>query len=200
MHTHKRDQAYPSRIIDHMGIRKRGFTLIELLVVIAIIGILASIVMASLSNARKRGRDGRRLSDLKQIQLALELYYDANKQFPTALSALPGPGYIPTLPNDPGSNNPYAYVALVGPSLSAAECGSYHLGAKLEVYTAETFSNDYDAATGGAYGTSNQDGTLCTGSTYNPGASYDIAPVAVGAGNDFDGQNDSTDLVYDVRP
>ena len=44
------------------------------LVVIAIIGILSSVVLASLNGARKKGRDARRISDLKQIQLALEMY------------------------------------------------------------------------------------------------------------------------------
>jgi len=53
-----------------------GFTLIELLVVIAIIGILSSVVLASLNSARTKGRDARRMSDLHNIQLALELYYN----------------------------------------------------------------------------------------------------------------------------
>ena len=46
---------------------KRGFTLIELLVVIAVIGLLSSVILASLNNARKKGRDTRRMEDLRQI-------------------------------------------------------------------------------------------------------------------------------------
>ncbi|NBV76692.1 type II secretion system protein [bacterium] len=52
---------------------KRGFTLIELLVVIAIIGLLSTVVLASLSSARAKSRDARRLSDLKQIANAVAL-------------------------------------------------------------------------------------------------------------------------------
>lgn len=53
----------------------RGFTLIELLVVIAIIGLLSSIVFASLDAARGKARDAKRISDIRQIERALELHY-----------------------------------------------------------------------------------------------------------------------------
>src|SRR3989338_3128827 len=52
-----------------------GFTLIELLVVISIIGLLSSVVLASLNNARAKARDTRRIQDFKQISTALYLYY-----------------------------------------------------------------------------------------------------------------------------
>ena len=68
--------------------RRGGFTLIELLVVIAIIGILASIVLASLNSARQKSRDARRIADIKQIQLALELYFEDEK-VPKGNLALP---------------------------------------------------------------------------------------------------------------
>lgn len=63
--------------------KNKGFTLIELLVVIAVIGILAAVVLASLNSARGKARDTRRISDLKQIQTALELYHTDNGSYPS---------------------------------------------------------------------------------------------------------------------
>ena len=54
----------------------RGFTLIELLVVIAIIGILASVVLASLNTARDKGADAAAKSSLNNIRAQAELVYD----------------------------------------------------------------------------------------------------------------------------
>jgi len=53
---------------------KRAFTLIELLVVIAIIGVLSSVVLASLNSARSKANDAKRVSDLREIQKAVETY------------------------------------------------------------------------------------------------------------------------------
>ena len=95
---------------------EKGFTLIELLVVIAIIGILATIVLVSLNTARQKARDTRRASDLRQVALALEMYYDDNNSYiaqatcvaasETTLGALTTT-YMPSIPSDPGSGQYY---------------------------------------------------------------------------------------------
>ena len=69
-------------------INKKGFTLIELLVVIAIIGLLSTLAVVSLNNARQKSRDAKRVSDIKQIQTALELYFADQNGYPTAASAI----------------------------------------------------------------------------------------------------------------
>jgi len=61
---------------------KPAFTIIELLVVIAVIGFITSVIMASLVSAQRDARDKRRVSDLKQIQTALELFHTDNQHFP----------------------------------------------------------------------------------------------------------------------
>ena len=61
-----------------LKLNKEGFTLIELLVVIAIIGILASIVLVSLNEARNKGYDTEVKSEIAQIKNAMEICYDNN--------------------------------------------------------------------------------------------------------------------------
>ncbi|MBY0294116.1 prepilin-type N-terminal cleavage/methylation domain-containing protein [Patescibacteria group bacterium] len=107
----------------------RGFTLIELLVVIAIIGLLSSVVLASLTAARARARDTRRVADLIQVRNALESYYSSNGAYPlpathadggwggwdsecngggglTSSNVIPGlvPSFMPSFPSDPSMN------------------------------------------------------------------------------------------------
>ena len=122
-------------------IQNRGFTLIELLVVIAIIGILASVVLASLNSARTKSRDAVRKSDLGQLRTALEMYYADNGVYPTSdgwieantggtlRAALEVGGYI-KIPKDPSSTantGGYNYM-----HYNNAATGKWTLWARLE--------------------------------------------------------------------
>ena len=146
----------------------RGFTLIELLVVIAIIGVLASIVLASLNTARTKSRDARRVADIKQIQLALELYFDTNRDYPAALSSL-SPTFIPTIPADP-LTAAYTYERCTGTI--------YHLGGALEETGNPALSSDLNAAPAGCTGTWGVDTAACSGTAGTSQGSfcYDVSP------------------------
>lgn len=62
---------------------KKAFTLVELLVVIAIIGLIATLSVIALGNARAKSRDVKRTSDIKQLQTALELFFNDEGRYPT---------------------------------------------------------------------------------------------------------------------
>jgi general secretion pathway protein G len=100
----------------------KGFTLIELLVVIVIIVVFASIVIAAIGSASANSRDNERLINMKDMQVSVERYYDANNQYPSTENQwwgncsafgshpatgptgyVPGlsPTYLPKLPIDP---------------------------------------------------------------------------------------------------
>lgn len=102
-----------------------GFTLIELLVVMVILGILGSFVFANVFNGLPKARDAQRKSDLKQLQTALQLYYQDNNTYPDPTTTphkcnsnndacwpnLLGENnpYIKTMPKDPLNNHLYYY-------------------------------------------------------------------------------------------
>lgn len=94
---------------------KKGFTLIELLVVIAIIGILSTLAVTSLHGARARARDAKRITDIRQVQTALELHFNDAGFYPADLIA---GGTI-----DFGSNV-YMYNVPAGPTPVDGNCAT----------------------------------------------------------------------------
>jgi len=95
---------------------KKGFTLIELLVVIAIIGILSGIVLVSLGGARSKARDAKRQSDIQQVVVAQEMYYnDTEAYFATGTS-----NGVPTIStylnafDDPQTTKHYVWLTNTG--------------------------------------------------------------------------------------
>ena len=111
---------------------KKGFTLIELLVVIAIIGLLSTLAVVALNNARAKSRDAKRVSDMKQLQTALELCFNDASAYPiqttagvmtgTSMSCVASDStetflttYMPTLPTNPSpSGEDYTYQSADG--------------------------------------------------------------------------------------
>ena len=122
--------------------KQRGFTLIELLVVIAIIGLLSTLAVVALNNARQKSRDARRVSDIKQIQTALELNYNDANSYPATL----------TMGTDPIAFGGTTYMAITpsNPTPADGSCGS-----SVYVYATTDANSTYNityclgAATGG---------------------------------------------------
>lgn len=119
-----------------------GFTLIELLVVISIIGLLSSVVLSSLNNARISSRDTQRIAQVKEFEKAINQYWlNNNGNYPTSHAVgvvganpatswetniqqwLVDPGYLGAVPIDPINNNSYHY-RLYGPNAYLYTCDS----------------------------------------------------------------------------
>lgn len=140
---------------------KRGFTLVEILIVVAIIATLASVALVGLGPVQRSGRDTRRVSDLRQVQNGVELYYAKCGYYPgTAQSGTDCTGFaqvsdwaglsssltgssigVSKVPNDPRSGDTYVYGSSSG--------GSYVLGATLENANSPQLRDDVDGVVEG---------------------------------------------------
>lgn len=67
-------------------IRTHGFTLIEVLIALAILGIVASLAIPSYSEYVDRARNADAMSDIAEIQSAIERFYVANERLPNNLA------------------------------------------------------------------------------------------------------------------
>lgn len=119
-----------------------GFTLVEVIVVIGIIAILTTIAYASLTQIRAKSRDQKRIADLHEIQLSLELYFNKNSRYPEILWPLnvnQNPlslfGYLSSAPKAPSVGEIYHYIPIKRSSESD-RCVSYHLWTTLELKSA----------------------------------------------------------------
>tara|TARA_Y100000310_G_C20557120_1_gene751125 strand:- start:229 stop:618 length:390 start_codon:yes stop_codon:yes gene_type:complete len=89
-------------------VKNKGFTLVELIVVITIIMLVTAVGVISFTGINKRSRDSRRLSDLKKVSIALEIYRQENGSYPDDgdLDDLES-DYIDAIPTDPKSFSYY---------------------------------------------------------------------------------------------
>ena len=117
--------------------KPKGFSLIELLVVIAIIGLLSTMAVVSLNNARQKARDARRQGDLKSIQTAIEMYRTQNADDKVPQSATWAAlgtdlaGFLTSAPVDPNNTGIYTYIYCRDTTANNTNTG-YLLGAVME--------------------------------------------------------------------
>jgi len=140
-----------------MNKTQKGFTLIELLVVVAVIGMLATAGLVGLRGAQIRGRDTRRVSDLRTVQTALEVYFNRYGTYPTrtginqwanlTTDITSGGIGISRIPTDPifTGNDQYQYSANSG----TAPATSYVMRATLEDSGNRSLSEDVDGTVNG---------------------------------------------------
>jgi prepilin-type N-terminal cleavage/methylation domain-containing protein len=118
---------------------KKGFTIVELLVSIAIIALVVAIVLISISNAREKSRDARRMTDMQEISKALNLYNNNTNQYPIGdinamTAALENAGTISKVPLDPLNSGSYIYT------YTSTNGINYTLGFCLETNTIQGYS------------------------------------------------------------
>lgn len=170
-------------------IKRQGFSLVELLVAISIIGILISVVYTNFGAARELARDDRRQTDLKQMELALELYKAQTGRYPAACRganswsgevgtsfACPSggeyvvgltPDYIASLPTDPNSGGSQSFVYRVNPDGSEYKLMALRL---VERNTIQSINDDFARCPVPIGACGNISNIATTYAVYSPGA------------------------------
>ena len=92
----------------------KGFTLMELLVTVSIIAILSSVLFATYNDAREQARDKLRMTDLKEMQVAIELYKAQNDQYPVSGCGASNSEFVGPGPVSTGGFEGYCDVYIVG--------------------------------------------------------------------------------------
>lgn len=144
---------------------QRGFTMVEIMIAISIIAVVQGLLITNWRGQIIKGNDATRKSDLSHIKTAFEEYYNDNTCYP-ALSTLSTCGstalspYLPKIPCDPTTKQPYQYLALDGDV-----CKGYRVLAKLEnksdpAITALGCHGDLACGFGGGYNYGISSGTV----------------------------------------
>ncbi|XKT75178.1 MAG: type II secretion system protein [Patescibacteria group bacterium UBA2103] len=123
----------------------RGFTLMELLVVLAIVGLLSSVALTSLVNARTEARDSKRLIEIADVSRALSRYAEDHASYPATLETLVSQAYLSVVPEDPRLGVPFVYKV-------TRDGSRYYLGVNLESRSAAALLSDSDSVRTGIYG------------------------------------------------
>jgi len=141
--------------------QNKGFSLIELLFVIAVIGMLATLSLVAINNAREKARDTRRLSDINQILQALELYFSSHRTYPAGDGIVLGSTNYKCLNAEGwkqvGCTNPYMDNILPNPLPGGADYLYYYINPTNFIIT---FKLDYGA---GGYSANSCCGLPATG-------------------------------------
>ncbi len=163
--------------------KNKAFTLIEIMVVIAIIATLSALIYASFNSTRSRSRDQKRVSDVHEIQLVLEQYFNRNHFYPIQLQDLVTAKFIASIPTPPSIEPAYHYFPIAQTPTNqpgSQYCTSYHLWTTLEASSSYLFSKrGFSSAPlpTGLY--------LCTGGNSAEG---------------IDASSNANPFVYDVTP
>lgn len=127
---------------------KAGFTLLEILVVITIIGLLVVILMSFVNESRAKVRDASRIQTMRELQKAIDVYYDKNGFYPPltgTTDAVSGSTLVTCADNTTGDAEWCELIAALSP---------YHQGGIDDPLTTMPYAYYYDAdgATPSTYG------------------------------------------------